>query len=57
MRENFSKAFEGYFQWISKAGTFYDYNFQNINILTAYTQIMNYIFKYLTCIELNICQC
>ena len=21
MRENFSKAFEGYFQWISKAGT------------------------------------
>ena len=20
MRENFSKAFEGYFQWISKAG-------------------------------------
>ena len=22
MRENFSRAFEGYFQWISKAGSY-----------------------------------
>ena len=50
MRENFSKAFEGYFQWISKAGRKCNNisQFRNTSLCTKSVFVFNFAYYYIT---------